>query len=76
MNEVDTQETGASYSLRNVDTDMTEMQRVVEENEKQREPVAVLRAAMKQLSGRRRLTAGKYGNLRGKSRKNMKARCA
>ena len=27
LNEVDTQETGASYSLRNVDTDMTEMQR-------------------------------------------------
>lgn len=39
------------YSLRNVDTDMTEMQRVVEENEKLREAVGVLRAAMKQLSG-------------------------
>lgn len=51
LNEVDTQETGASYSLRNVDTDMTEMQRVVEENEKLREAVGVLRAAMKQLSG-------------------------
>lgn len=39
------------FSLRNVDTDMTEMQRVVEENEKLREAVGVLRAAMKQLSG-------------------------
>ena len=39
------------YSLRNVDTDMTEMQRVVEENEKLREAMGVLRAAMKQLSG-------------------------
>lgn len=39
------------YSLRNVDTDMAEMQRVVEENEKLREAVGVLRAAMKQLSG-------------------------
>ena len=39
------------YSLRNVDTDMTETQRVVEENEKLREAVGVLRAAMKQLSG-------------------------
>lgn len=44
-------ETPEKYSLRNVDTDMTEMQRVVEENEKLREAVGVLRAAMKQLSG-------------------------
>lgn len=40
-----------NFSLKNVDTDMTEMQRVVEENEKLREAVGVLRAAMKQLSG-------------------------
>lgn len=45
------EENKINYSLRNVDTDMTEMQRVVEENEKLREAVGVLRAAMKQLSG-------------------------
>lgn len=43
--------TNKNFSLKNVDTDMTEMQRVVEENEKLREAVGVLRAAMKQLSG-------------------------
>lgn len=43
--------TQKNFSLKNVDTDMTEMQRVVEENEKLREAVGVLRAAMKQLSG-------------------------
>lgn len=34
LNEVDTQETGASYSLRNVDTDMTEMQREEKKTER------------------------------------------
>ena len=47
LNEVDTQETGASYSLRNVDTDMTEMQRVVEENERLQKLVGSLNAQLR-----------------------------
>ena len=52
MNEVDTQETGASYSLRNVDTDMTEMQRVVEENERLQKLVGSLNAQLRASAGR------------------------
>ena len=47
LNGVDTQETGASYSLRNVDTDMTEMQRVVEENERLQKLVGSLNAQLR-----------------------------
>lgn len=47
LNEVDTQETGASYSLRNVDTDMTEMQRVVEENDRLQKLVGSLNAQLR-----------------------------
>ncbi len=47
LNGVDTQKTGASYSLRNVDTDMTEMQRVVEENERLQKLVGSLNAQLR-----------------------------
>lgn len=47
LNGVDTQETGASYSLRNVDTDMAEMQRVVEENERLQKLVGSLNAQLR-----------------------------
>lgn len=47
LNGVDTQETGASYSLRNVDTDMTEMQRVVEENDRLQKLVGSLNAQLR-----------------------------
>ena len=55
---------------------MTEMQRVVEENEKLREAVGVLRAAMKQLSGAKAVNSRQVWKFAREIKSNMKARCA